>query len=595
MKRAACLCLLLLVLGMHAMADPVSPARSRRVAADFWNAVCMKDGKTVDTLSLSPVSLSDFPHLHVYRCGGGFVVMAADDAVPPVLAYSPDTPFPATPHPALRAWLASYEAQINDATERELPVAAGWDSAGNGTDSSVPHATSHIGAMVTTMWNQSDPYNVRCPYDSARNERTVVGCVATAMAQIMKYWNHPLCGEGSHSYTYRSYGTLSADFGATSYIWEYMPPVLTNASQPTSRETLQTLSFHCGVAVNMMYGPSSTGGSGAYSHNVPAALATFFKYKPTMAYRERGDFSDSVWVEMILADLNARRPIYYSGRDSSGGHAFVLDGADTLGRYHFNFGWGGYGDGYYRIDNIAPGGGGAGSNRSNTFNLAQAAIFGIEPIPQQYDTVDYYDTVCNTSFSFDFYDYKLPPRAADYTLHHLDTIYRVHVAMADRRFIYLDPNEGEGSIRQAAYCYLTGAQLPPNPFVRAGHRFVGWCLDINGNDSVYQPGDTLHIRTSRVVYAIWQDTVVPPVPVTDSTDTDVIVLYPNPTQSKVTIDLGGIDEAQCELRDAVGRLVRQIEITSGSAIIDLEGVAEGMYILHINDGQHIYNRRIIKY
>lgn len=565
------------------------------MATVFWNTYRQQGYKPIDTNSMKRVAMAEYPHLYVYRCDGGFVVVAGEEVVQPILAYSFDTPFPLTPHPSLRWWLAGYEAQLDALSENEMPATTGSEDGDILPAYGVPHASSRISALLTTMWNQSDPYNVQCPYDSAHQERTVVGCVATAMAQIMKYWKHPLCGTGSHSYRYRSYGTLSADFGNTSYLWEYMPPVLTNASAITSRRTLQTLSYHCGVSVDMMYGPASTGGSGAYSHKVVSALTNYFKYAPGMSLCNRGDFTDSAWAEQILADLYARRPIYYTGHDTSGGHAFVLDGADTSGRYHFNWGWGGFGDGYYALDNLAPGRGGAGSNATNSFNLSQSAIFGIVPVPQQYDTLDYYDTVCNTFQTYQFFDYTLPVTVGHYTLHHLDTVYRLHVAMADRRFLYLDPNGADGLIQQETYCYLTGACLPRCPFVRTNHRFEGWSRTDRAPDTLYQPGDTLHIHNSMVLYAIWSDTTPPPIPDTVDSATDVIFLSPNPTKGQVDVSTGGIPFAQCTLRDAVGRYYGQFIIESGHGTISVADLPRGIYILQISDGEHTFNRRIIKY
>ena len=598
MKRILPLLMLLCLPLLPCGARPVAPTQSKRAAAAFWNSHCRQNAKPVDTLMLRRIELSDYPHLHVYSCSGGFVVVAADDCVRPILAYSPDHPFPTTPHPPLRWWLAGCEARLDALADLDLPSAPSWETTESAPDYDTPRASQHIGPLMNTFWNQTAPYNGLCPYNSDRRERTVVGCVATAMAQIMKYWGHPLCGSGSHSYRYRPYGTLNADFASTSYLWEYMPMELTTASESTSLRTLQTLSYHCGVAVEMMYGPASTGGSGAYSNKVPTALTRYFKYDPNLVLREREDFTDSTWTTMILADLNARRPIYYTGRDSTGGHAFVLDGADTSGRYHFNWGWGGYGDGYFALDNLAPTRRGTGTNASNTFNLSQSAIFGIQPLPQHYDTVDYYDTICSTTTVYQFHDYTLAPRTGDLLLHHLDTFYRVHVAMAPRRILYFDPNGGEGEVFQETYCYLTGARMPECPFARAGLEFAGWSLSETDRANLYHPGDTLYINRSCFLFAIWQVPQPTPPPDTTASQTDslgtTIALHPNPTTKEVEIHTGTADPVRCTLHDAVGRYIGQFTIEGGSGKINLEGLPRGIYLLRIDDGEHTINRCIIK-
>lgn len=593
MKKIILGAIALLMTCSAAFADEVPASVTRQAAANFWNTYRTADAKPVDAADLQQMTYAGLEHLVVYANGEqGFILMSSDDNARPVLAYSFETPFPEELFPTLRYWLMGYESQIAEATEPSPKTKAEWKSLLTDPVPPTPKTLLDVPKMVTTYWNQSAPYNNLCPYDSNYHDRTVVGCVATAMAQIMRFWNHPSCGVGSHCYTYHQYGTLCADFANTTYIWQYMPErVDAMSSREREIKAVATLSYHCGVSVDMMYGPSATGGSGAYSHDVVEALTNYFRYDPsTMEHHYRGYNTDSAWRVRIDADIEAGRPVYYTGRDSSGGHAFVLDGSDTTGRYHFNLGWGGYGDGFYTVDNIAPGSGGAGGNATYTFNLSQSAIFGIKPIPQQFDTVDYYDTVCYTSMYYIFHDYYEPPTEGEYYLTYLDTVYHVQVAVAPKRFIHYDPNGAEGATQTRDYCYISGAKLSPCPFERPGYHFVGWCLDIHGNDVLYQPGDTLHIRTTKIIYAIWAPGGVG----IEETTAESINMWPNPTSDELNLRLTSVSDAQIRIFDAMGRIVDQHTVAGESVKIRLDGLPAGTYTVQVSTSTGIYNRRVIK-
>jgi len=223
---------------------------------------------------------------------------------------------------------------------------------------------------LTTKWDQGWPYNKFCPEDEqGPGGHALVGCVATAMAQIMKYHTYPEHGMGSHSYYHPDYGMISANFGETTYDWENMPDILTTASQ-TEIDAVALLSFHCGVSVDMNYGPE---GSGAQSYAVKTSLINYFGYSPGAQYVAKSSYSDSAWVNLLKYDLDNHRPIYYAGRiaPNGEGHAFVCDGYKLGNYFHFNWGWEGYSDGYYYLNNLNPGG--------YNFTYSQKAIVHIKP------------------------------------------------------------------------------------------------------------------------------------------------------------------------------------------------------------------------
>lgn len=605
MKKTVLFAMALAMLTLGATAAPVSHEATRKIAANFWNTYRPAVVKAVSAEDLVPMPLPTLPFLNVYTYGTeGFVIVSADDCAIPVPAYSFDSPFPEELNPAVRYWLEAYNAQIAAAVELGLQSEpdSSWNTLLTATPPAEPLTLVSIPAMLTTRWDQGNPYNRYCPFDTVLNERSVVGCVATAMAQLMKFWNHPSCGTGRHSYYlgegYASYayGTLSADFSNTTYIWNYMPNSLSYISRSYEIDAVAKLSYHCGVAVEMMYSPDASGAfTVSYGNQempcTEKALKDFFRYKRTLHGEERYRYNENNWKTMINADINAGRPILYTGHDNSGGHAFVLDGADTVGRYHFNLGWGGYGDGFYTINNIAPGGGGAGGNSTYTFNNGQTALFGVEPIPQYFDTVDYYDTVCTSDGSYHFYEYELPATAGHYTVVHLETIYNIHLSVTPARYAYMDPNGGEGNTRVLSFCPSRGFVMPENTFTREGWVFVGWCLDDMGNGTIYQPGDTVPMRTSKFFYAIWnrQGNVS-----IATADDDNIAVWPKIASQTLNLSLSADSEASITVIDTYGRVVIEQRTIGGKAKLSLERLPAGTYTVLVLTADSRYNTRIIK-
>lgn len=580
---------------------------TRHVAAAFWNTNRPAEVKAIDENALFLRDCGDLTHMHIYSVQGtGFVIVSATNAAVPILAYSFDSPFPEEIHPSLRYMLNGYESQLRYADSLGLTpsseVQDAWDALAKPTGKAAGAKATAIAPMVTTRWDQGSPYNKFCPYDSVSHVKTVVGCVATAMAQIIRFWKHPSCGTGSHSYlpeqrTQGAIDTLTADFENTTYIYAYMPnSVMADFSPVREINAVATLSYHCGVAVDMMYGSSS----GAYTSCgywsdacAVSAFVDYFKYDPDLQYAERYNYSDSAWREKIESNIAAGRPIYYSGRDQDGGHAFVLDGMDQQRRYHFNFGWGGYGDGYFNLSNIAPISSGTGSNPTNTFNYSQSAIFNLKPIPTVLDTVDVYDTVCYDATSYAFYEYTINnPTTSVHDLVHLDTVYRLHLYKAQRRYAYLNPNGGTGVEVTHPFCYVNGLVFPECSFVKDGYTFVGWCTSASGNDVIYHPGDTLATRRNIFLYAIWQQTLA----VSDA-ETLPLNLWPNPTTGDINISAPDLQGASLEIFDATGRTVLHtdnLQTLGGTAKISLHALPVGAYTMRIATANGLYNQRIIK-
>ena len=382
-------------------AHHVDPATARKVAQTFLAQRGIDiHGELQDMTARTP-----FTEMYLFSTGGNdFVLVSADDCVAPILGYSTASPFVTAHMPAhISDWLAGYEAQIRTARERQLrwnsrhcqnsqqaAVAAQWKQLSAGTAPQPPLASS-VSALMTTKWDQAPYYNNLCPQDYSESYyygyRTVAGCVATATAQVMKYHNHPDTGYSSHSYTHSKYGTLSADFGSTAYDWTHMPNKLSGSSSATQKTAVATLIYHIGVADEMNYNTSYSGGSSANNYNYlgtlqassQTSLMRYFRYSPMLYSANRGDMPAAEWNALLQAELDAGRPILFSGRSASAGHSFVVDGYNSAGQFHINWGWGGSNDGYFTMGALDPSGSGIGGNDESSYNLDNVALLGITP------------------------------------------------------------------------------------------------------------------------------------------------------------------------------------------------------------------------
>lgn len=362
-------------------AKPVDIARARAIVENNFFAPAMA------------VQPADWDELYIFvRVGApGFVVLSADDCVRPVLAYSLNGHIGdlATMPEHVRLWFDGYRREIASLRDAGVvpsaAVQALWDTPMPKT------GWDPVEPLLTTTWNQRPLYNLMCPYDINDSAYCVTGCTATATAQVMKYWNHPEVGWGSRAYN-TNYGVLSAIFDTTHYRWNLMPNALTSLSDSAEIMAVAELMYHVGVAVNMNYSPSASGAA-VNSHgyaNYPSAetaLKTYFKYSPLLYSIYKEEHSDAEWDNLIASEILASRPVLYAGYDPSGGHAFVLDGIDSVGMFHVNWGWGGAYDGYYTTDSLSPGAGGVGGNATYTFNLNNSAVIGIQPAVVTDDTV----------------------------------------------------------------------------------------------------------------------------------------------------------------------------------------------------------------
>jgi hypothetical protein len=357
----------------NVLASGIGVEKARLVARNIYyekanlyhGSTDFKDIIIKDTFVKGSPNSSDY---YVFTfAGSGFVIVAGEDVISPLIGYSITGSYEDNDQPdSYRNFIQTYSDAIqfirdND-MQQSFEVKALWEYYSVNDPGLLNNSpkTKSVDPLVQCKWNQGYPYNVYCPEDAGGPGGYVYsGCVATAMAQVMYYWRYPLQGTGSHTYYYSPYGNITANFGATSYQWEGMQ----NSISYTNPGPIAELQFHCGVGVDMMYGP---GGSGAYSTDVPPALTGYFGYSTDCYFSWKDDHNNTEWVNMLKENIDNGWPMYYSGYSSAGGHAFVCDGYQDE-NFHFNFGWGGSSDGFYSLLSV------------NGFNEGQGAVFDTYP------------------------------------------------------------------------------------------------------------------------------------------------------------------------------------------------------------------------
>ena len=277
----------------------------------------------------------------------------------------------------MRYYLGFYGRQIQYAIDNEWTadeeVAAQWELLRKEGVTMKTRMEKSVNPLLSTTWNQDYPYNYYAPSCTSYwlGNHCYAGCVATAMSQVMKFWNWPETGVGEHSYNTSTYpgggAALSANFGETTYNWSIMPNQLGSQANEAA-QAVALLMYHCGVSVDMDFTPQ---GSGAHTEDVAPALINHFRYGECANMKSRDSYSKAKWEDMLMAQLDRGIPFVYAGSDTDGGHAFNCDGYNNNRMFHFNWGWSGQYNNYYQIDALNTGNG--------SFNLYQRAVFDIMP------------------------------------------------------------------------------------------------------------------------------------------------------------------------------------------------------------------------
>ena len=396
MKKILAFVLVATVLTVPTYAKPVDQELALKVAKVM---LASQGAKEVESLRLVE---NDIEWLYIFSGRECFAIVSASDVCHPVAGYSTEVSLDINEiAPATQYWIEQYAEQVAFAEENGLAASKEIDEEwarlkeGKGPRDKY---SEKVSPLVKSKWGQGYPYNAKCPTVGGSHV-VPTGCVATAAAQVMRYWGWPEHGKGQHSYTYEGnpnavevwpFGELSCDFENTTFDWNNMPDTLLVSSGEAAIEAVSTLMYACGVAFDMMYNES---GSGAFlmeenvlydtTRHIPIDAAVEFRiveyldYASSIAGEMRMDHSDEDWVMLMKEELTAGRPMIYTGFKfdengiATGGHAFVVDGYNKPGYFHINWGWNGSADAYFGVSAMNPNG--------YSFNDRQGALMNLKP------------------------------------------------------------------------------------------------------------------------------------------------------------------------------------------------------------------------
>ena len=371
MKKSLSVMLMLALFVGQLIASPVDVNTARQLSLKYVQGNATKKVANLD-LAYTQTTESGANALYVFNFEGGYMIMAADDVAQPILAFGEEGCFDANNIPdGLAYYLRHYARQIEYAVTNNMTadpeIAEQWEQIRrDGVIWGERSMRGDVAPLISTNWNQDHPFNYYCPTGhGGPNGRAYAGCVATAMSMVMKRWNWPDHGQGSHSYTPSGYATQSVDFENTYYQWDNMPNSVNNSNY----QAVALLMYHCGVAVDMQYGAD---GSGAHSQDVPDAIFNYFRYTKNANRLDRDLYTRNEWEEILISNLQEGFPMYYSGAEGNSGHAFVCCGyRESDRKFYFNWGWSGFNNNYFAIDAL--------NTYSGNFNDYQGVIIDMIP------------------------------------------------------------------------------------------------------------------------------------------------------------------------------------------------------------------------
>ena len=367
--KTSLLSLLLVAICPQAWADPIDIHQARGLAAQFLKSHHPEAQLERDAFSPTRKRMggadtgAELPVYYVFNAtdDAGFVVVSADDRTAPILGYATSGRFDtdAIP-PHVEEWMETYAQQI-----------AALDAYVT-TSEQVSDARAPISPLLTTLWNQDAPYNGQCPLQGSA--RTHTGCTATALAQVMNYHEWPAEQTASiPAYTTSTAQIYVPELAPTVFRWSEMHDDYHYSDYASA---VAELMRYCGQALQSDF---TSGSTSAYLTDVPDVLKTYFGYDPNMEFLYQANYPISEWEDLIYAELVAGRPVLHAGTSLGAGHAFVCDGYDGSGMFHFNWGWGGMYDGYFKLSLLTPGTDGIGAGTADGFSANQRIVIGIQP------------------------------------------------------------------------------------------------------------------------------------------------------------------------------------------------------------------------
>ena len=372
MKLNFTLTTLMLAASAASIAAPVSPEEALSRAIRSGVAPTMRKApaagmklaaiETAPTSGRAAVYTFDMP-------GSGFAILTADDNLPAVLGYTDNGSWAeAMAYDNFKSWIETYLTQID-------AYYAAPETCNVYQDNVTPMERQRIEPILATKWNQDYPYNLYSPTTSQGSCMT--GCVATAMAQVLKHYEWPReHGKGFHSYM-QGNTTISFDYENTGFDWDNMLDTYVSGQfNDEQARAVGVIMKACGVSVNMQYSNSA---SGAFSQSIAAAMVNIFGYDKGINFLNRALYTFQEWNDIVYAEIAAGRPVIYNGESGQGsGHCFVCDGYSEDNYFHFNWGWSGTFDGYFLLHALEPGAGQPGGG-SGIYNYNQMIVTGIQP------------------------------------------------------------------------------------------------------------------------------------------------------------------------------------------------------------------------
>lgn len=374
---------LLLMASAAVWAEPISRDAAQQLARDFLSQRSPQNARRSiraarNTLALKPVSTEAYYYVFNVGESHGFVIVSGDDRTEPILGYADADTFDEQHMPLnMKAWLQGYADELR------------WLDAHPG---SAQHRAPRmvtiknvIHPLLATIWDQGEPYNDDCPLFLNSN-RSLTGCVATAMAQVMYYhqWPAATTKEIPAYQCERNWGGSHVSVNAipanTAFDWTNMQLSYDGSEIAAQKKAVSTLMAAVGASVEMDYADSRNKGSSAALALCDDALKTYFDYSATTTYVDRENYYLDDWMELLYNELAQSRPVLYGGQSSGGGHAFVVDGYDGAGKFHINWGWNGSNNGFFLISVLNPynNTGSGASSSEDGYSSGQEAVIGIK-------------------------------------------------------------------------------------------------------------------------------------------------------------------------------------------------------------------------
>ena len=515
----------------------------------------------------------------------GFIIVAGNDAVMPIIGYSTEGNFNTEQMPPnFAAWMdeiaRSIETTFDNPSFSNEKAFEKWEELLN--ENSRKRGVV-VEPFITTKWGRNEPYHNLCPL--YQGERTASGCVARCMAQIMNYYEYPEKGTGiTPSYYTRSLNILipEVDLSETEYQWDLMLDEYDDNSPEESNTAVAQLIYNASVSVLMDFGVT---GSGAYSYNVAIAMPQYFNYDNSLQLRQRYNYDTDQWNNAIRHELDEGRPVYYAAYEPNvSGHAFLLDGYDSDELFHINWGWDGNFNGYFSLDDFHV--------DTHNYSHGHEIIIGFKPnegginLPPAslflFEDSDLYASTSSVNINEPFsveaqfinhgpYDFNGYIGIA--LVDEADNILEV---IAIEEFPYVLPVNSYMGWPYIFECVVSGNVPSGNYFIRAIARQENGEWMVVRNISEHIDRLPLQLKTIGI----------------EETNLEKITIYPNPNNGIIYIENHDLVIRKVKVYDILGGNVKTFESIENQ--LNITDLHRGIYFLQITTNQGIVMEKIVK-